>query len=133
MSVNCDSASRLLHASVAEKLLRIREISIRDKRRYFSLLRRNCGDVDEHWFFPAKAVTVGELCVAQILDQDVRKKSRATAPAIKPVVSPELAQRTSEIDNDEEDESEDGGDEGDEEDEEEEESDDDDDEESDSD
>ena len=47
----------------------IQGISVKEKRRFFCLLRKNEAEVNEHWIFPAYGITVGELCVAQVLDK----------------------------------------------------------------
>ena len=52
----------------------IQDISVTDKRRFFSLLRLNAADVNEHWIYPLCAISVGELCVAQVLYNDMRTK-----------------------------------------------------------
>ena len=71
----------LMHQSTTDALDGVRHISIKAKRRYFSLLRKNCDQATENWFLPSQAVTVGELCVAQVLDQETRKSGTSAAPA----------------------------------------------------
>lgn len=67
---------KLCEKSTNDLLTQIQSISVTDKRKFFSLLRMHSKDVDEHWIYPLQAISVGELCVAQVLDSDSRKRSK---------------------------------------------------------
>ena len=73
-------------------MTRVQDISVKEKRRFFSLLRRNKDEVNEHWIFPAYGITVGELCVAQVLDgsdKELHESSHSRATARKRPRDPE--------------------------------------------
>lgn len=60
----------LMRKSTIRMISSIQEISVKEKRKLFSLLRKNAHQVNENWIFPFSGISVGELCVAQVLDQD---------------------------------------------------------------
>jgi hypothetical protein len=60
----------LLRCETINNMTTIQHMSVKEKRRFFSLLRKYTDVVDENWIFPIYGISVGELCVAQVLETE---------------------------------------------------------------
>ena len=60
----------LMRKETIFNMTQIQQVSVKEKRRFFSLLRKYTDVVDENWIFPIYGISVGELCVAQVLETD---------------------------------------------------------------
>ncbi len=58
----------MLRHETMRTIAQIQSISVKEKRSFFSLLRRYSSKVNENWIFPLYGISVGELCVAQVLE-----------------------------------------------------------------
>lgn len=66
---------QLIHIGSNTTLENVQHISVTKKRKFFSLLRAQADHADEHWIYPANGISVGELCVAQVLENNPRSKT----------------------------------------------------------